>query len=179
MDLVRPWLFLIFLTFTRPPVQDTDAISWEAGRKLSWADFRGDAPETKQVAATTASGISYSFQSEGNRGLYRVDYEVNAFFYPHKSWYHKELCDSVVLRHEQLHFDITELYARRMRKLMAGKTFGSDVRAEVRRIFKRINRELSEFQARYDRETDFSRDREAQARWNAEIARKLSETMGD
>ena len=179
MDLVKPWLFLIFLTFTSPLFQDTEAISWEAGRKLSWADFKGDVPETKQVAATTASGISYSFQSEGKRGRYRVDYEVTALFYPQKSWYHRELCDSVVLRHEQLHFDITELYARRMRTLMDGKTFSVDVRAEVRRIFKQINRELSEFQSRYDRETDFSRDREAQARWNAEIARKLSETTLD
>ena len=178
MDLVKPWLLLIFLSLAGPLFQEADASAWEAGRKLNWTDFKGVPPEAKQVAATTASGISYSFQSEGNRGRYRVDYQVNAFFYPHKSWYHRELCDSVVLSHEQLHFDITELFARRMRKLMDGRTFGPDVRAEVRRIFKQINSELSDFQARYDRETDFSRDREAQARWNAGIARQLSETPG-
>ena len=37
-----------------------------------------------------------------------------------------------------------------------------------------INEELSEFQDKYDRETDYSRDHEAQARWNRWIAQQLS-----
>ena len=179
MDLVKPWLLLLLLILSGSLCQDSDAIPWEAHRKLNWTDFKGTPPNAKKVAATTASGISYSYQTGGAPGRYRLDYDVTAFFYPHKSWYHRELCDSVVLSHEQLHFDITELYARRMRRLLGGKTFGPDVKSEVRRIFKRLNKELSEFQARYDRETDFSRDREAQSQWNAEIARKLSETPGD
>ena len=178
MDLVKPWLLLLFLALIPSLSQDADAIPWEAGRKLSWADFKGAPPAAKRVAATTASGISYSYQTQGTPGQYHLDYEVTAYFYPYKSWYHRELCDSVVLSHEQLHFDITELFARRMRSLLEREDFGPDVKAEVRRIFKRLNRELSEFQDRYDRETDFSRDREAQERWNAEIARKLAETKG-
>jgi predicted secreted Zn-dependent protease len=81
------------------------------------------------------------------------------------------------LSHEQLHFDISELYARRMREMLGRQTFGPNVRAEVRRIFKQLNQELSEFQDRYDRETDFSRDREAQAHWNAAIARRLADSQ--
>ena len=179
MDLVKPWLLLFVYLLAGPPPQAAEAIPWEADRKLSWEDFRGVPPNSKRVAATTASGISYSYQTGRNRGRYRLDYQVTAFFYPQKSWYHRELCDSVVLSHEQLHFDITEMYARRMRKELGGKTFGPDVKSKVRQIFKRLNRELSEFQARYDRETDFSRDREAQRRWNAEIARMLSESAQD
>ena len=179
MDLVKPLFFLFWFAFTSALAQDSDAIPWEASRKLRWEDFKGTPPNLKKVAATTASGISYSYQTHGTPGQYRLDYEVTAFFYPHKSWYHRELCDSVVLSHEQLHFDITELYARRMRTMLEGESFGPDVKAEVRRIFKRLNRELSEFQARYDRETDFSRDREAQRRWNEKIGRKLSESKGE
>jgi hypothetical protein len=179
LDLVKPWLLLFCFAFASALTQDSDAIPWEAGRKLRWEDFRGTPPNAKKVAATTASGISYSYQTRGTPGQYRLDYEVTAYFYPHKSWYHRDICDSVVLSHEQLHFDITELYARRMRTLLERERFGPNVKAEVRRIFKRLNRELSEFQARYDRETDFSRDREAQGRWNDEIGRKLSETAGE
>ncbi len=176
MDLVKPSLFLLLILFSGALPQEKEGIPWVATRKLSWADFRGTPPESRRVAATTASGISYSYRTKGPSGQYRLEFEVTALFYPRQSWYHRELCDSLVLGHEQLHFDITELYARRMRALLERDTFGPDVKAEVRRIFKRLNRELSEFQARYDRETDFSRDREAQARWNAEIAAKLLET---
>ena len=164
-------LLLLFL----PPagVQEEDAIRWDGDYRLTWEDFRAAPPESLRVAATTASGISYSYRTRGHSGNYRLDYEVSAYFYPDKSWYHPELCDSVVLSHEQLHFDISELYARKMRGLLEGKTYGSNVRAEVRQLFSRINQELSEFQDRYDRETYYSRDREAQARWNRWIAGQL------
>ncbi len=176
MGVVRfPLLFLLCL-WGGSLWQEQESIRWEADRKLSWEDFRGTPPESKRVAATTASGISYSYKTTGSPGRYRLDYEVLAYFYPQQSWYHPDLCDPGVLAHEQLHFDITELYARRMREILARKTFGNNVKAEVRRIFRQLNRELTEFQDRYDRETDFSRNREAQGRWNAGISRKLSET---
>ena len=176
MDLVKPCLLLLLFLLFGGISQEKDAIAWQPDRKLSWADFKGVPPGSKRVAATTASGISYSYTTTGSRGLYRLDYEVTTYFYPYQSWYHRELCDSVVLSHEQLHFDISELYARRMRERLGRQTFGPNVRAEVRRIFKELNRELSEFQDRYDQETDFSRDREAQARWNASIAKRLGDS---
>ena len=177
MDLVKPCLLLLLLFLLTVEVsQEKDAIPWQPDRKLSWADFKGTPPGGKRVAATTASGISYSYKTMESNGRYKLDYEVTALFYPHQSWYHRELCDSVVLSHEQLHFDISELYARRMRQIMGRRTFGPNVRAEVRKIFKELNGELSEFQDRYDRETDFSRDREAQAFWNDAIARRLADS---
>ncbi|MGB5507543.1 DUF922 domain-containing protein, partial [Robiginitalea sp.] len=93
-----------------------------------------------------------------------------------KSWYHPELSNAGVLMHEQLHFDITELYARKMRKILSERTFSGNVRGDVRQIFSKINRELKAFQDRYDLETDFSRNREAQQQWNKRIAEKLKES---
>ena len=174
MDAVN---LLIYLLLTFNPVtelQEDEAIRWDPQYRLTWNDFRASPPASQRVAATTASGISYSYSAQGRSGRYRLDYEVYAYFYPEKSWYHPELCDSVVLSHEQLHFDISELYARKMREILGQRTFSGNVRAEVRRIFSQINEELSEFQDRYDRETDYSRDHEAQARWNQWIGQQLS-----
>ncbi|MFZ9004644.1 MAG: DUF922 domain-containing protein [Robiginitalea sp.] len=177
MDPVKSCLLLLLFPVITAVSQEKDAIPWQPDRKLSWADFKGTPPESKRVAATTASGINYTYTTTESEGLYKLDYEVVTYFYPYQSWYHTELCDSVVLSHEQLHFDISELYARRMREMLGRQTFGPNVRAEVRRIFKQLNQELSEFQDRYDRETDFSRDREAQAHWNAAIARRLADSQ--
>lgn len=175
MDLVKPCLLVLLYLAPGPLGQQKDAIPWQPDRRLAWTDFKGIPPGSKQVAATTASGISYTYTTTGSKGSYKLDYKVTAFFYPHQSWYQRELCDSIVLSHEQLHFDIAELFARRMRERLGSQTFGPHVRSEVRRIFRQLNRELAEFQDRYDRETDFSRDREAQAQWNAAIARSLAE----
>lgn len=151
-----------------------DAIRWHPETRLTWGDFRAEPPESRRIAATTASGISYSYNAAGSGGRYTLDYQVDTYFYPDKSWYHPESCDEVVLSHEQLHFDISELFARKFRKRLEEGVFTGNVKAEVRRIFADINRELSEFQNRYDRETDFSRNRAAQFQWNEAIAGMLA-----
>ena len=175
MDTLK--ILLLFLPFLGHALQadEDNAFAWEAGSQLTWADFRGVPPGDKTVAATTASGISYSFKTRGLPGQYTLDYEVIAYFYPEKSWYHPELSDAVVLMHEQLHFDITELFARKMHKILSGRTFSGNVRGEVRQIFSKINKELKAFQDRYDLETDFSRNWEAQEQWNKRIAKRLVE----
>lgn len=176
MDALRIlFLFLPLLGFALQ-ADEADGLAWQSGSQLRWEDFRGVPPEDKTVAATTASGISYTFKTKGMPGEYTLDYEVIAFFYPEKSWYHAELSNPVVLMHEQLHFDITELYARRMRKMLSESTFSKNVRSDVRQIFSKINRELKAFQDRYDLETDFSRNPTAQQRWNEKIAAKLKES---
>ncbi len=176
MDPLKALLYCFWLLSASLQAQEEGAIPWGPGSQLSWADFKAKPPAHKKVAATTASGISYTFKTNGLPGSYTLDYEVTAFFYPEKSWYHPELCDPPVLRHEQLHFDITELHARKMRKLLSGRTFGGNVRAEVRRLFSDINRELSAFQERYDRETDYSRDLLAQERWERKVAELLEQS---
>jgi hypothetical protein len=173
LDAVRVFLFLFLAGLPALQAQEDDGIPWDSGRRLSWSDFQATPPESQRVAATTASGISYSYSTRGTPGNYRLDYKVLAYFYPERSWYHPEICDSVILSHEQLHFDISELFARKMRDALGRRTFSKNVRAEVRQIFSEINRELSEFQDLYDRETDFSRNREQQATWNRRISKML------
>jgi len=174
LDLVRILPFLFFAFLLTVQAQEEDGIPWDPDQRLAWTDFQATPPASQRVAATTASGISYSYRTRGTPGKYRLDYEVNAFFYPEKSWYHPEICDSVVLSHEQLHFDITELFARKMRKELARRTFSRNVKGEVRQIFTEINRQLREYQDLYDRETDFSRNREEQAVWNRRVAEMLN-----
>jgi predicted secreted Zn-dependent protease len=103
-----------------------------------------------------------------------LDYEVNAYFYPNESWYKPELCDANTLAHEQLHFDISELFARKMRNRLDRTSFSDDVKAEVRKIFKDILDELKDFQARYDMETNYSRNRGKQAEWDLAITEALA-----
>ena len=77
------------------------------------------------------------------------------------------------MRQKQLHFDITEVFARKMREKLRRTSFSDDVKAEVRKIYHDILKELQEYQERYDWETNFSRNREKQAEWNRKIAEAL------
>ena len=154
--------------------QDYETIVWSPENILTWEDFKGKAPNNVRAAAITASGISYQFSTSGSSGEIELDYLVSTFFYPNKSWYQPSLCDSLILSHEQLHFDISELYARKMRKRLASSSFTQNVKAEVKQIYKEVLDELEEFQNLYDDQTNFSRDLEHQLLWNNKIEEALT-----
>ena len=135
------FIFAFFYTWSIPAQEET--ILWKAENALQWEDFKAAPPAGKKVAATTASGLSYNYKARGVAGKYKLDFQVVTFFYPQKSWYHPDLVDSVILTHEQLHFDISELYARKFRKMLSERIFSKNVKEEVRRLFTEINRELS------------------------------------
>lgn len=153
--------------------QEEEAVLWNPDYRLSWEDFRAIPPISGNIAATTASGISYYFSSTEVDGKMEVDFTVRTYFYPDKSWYKPEICNSVILSHEQLHFDISELFARKMRAQLAKTRFTKNIKAEVRAIYQKINAELAEFQNRYDSETDYSRNVAQQKVWNETIKAAL------
>lgn len=155
--------------------QEEEVIPWSAERKLQWSDFKGSYLKTEWAAATTASSISYQFSTYEKDGQMYVDFKVGCEFYPQKSWYRPELCDSLILSHEQLHFDIAELYARKMRKRLADTQFTKNIKDEVKVIYKDILKQLYIFQNKYDHETNFSRDQQKQLLWNQTIAKALLE----
>jgi len=146
----RILFFLLFIVMGFNDSQEYETIAWSPEKKLAWQDFKGKATSNDRAAATTASGISYQFSTSGSNGEIELDYLVSTFFYPNKSWYQPSLCDSLILSHEQLHFDISELYARKMRNRLASSSFTQNVKAEVKQIYKEVLEELEEFQNLYD-----------------------------
>lgn len=150
-----------------------ESMPWDASKKLTWADFKGPIPFGAVAAATTASGISYEYSANLIHHEVKLDFTVTAFFYPNESWYKPKVCDEHILQHEQLHFDISEVFARRMRMKLRNTSFTENVKSEIRKIYKEILQELDELQDKYDWETNFSRNKEAQARWNAQIKEAL------
>ncbi|WP_245603093.1 DUF922 domain-containing protein [Maribacter antarcticus] len=78
--------------------------------------------------------------------------------------------------HEQLHFDISELYAREMKIRLDDELFThGNIKAKVKSIYREINKELDDFQNLYDAETNFSRDLDKQEEWMLKITKALQE----
>ncbi|MDP5081709.1 MAG: DUF922 domain-containing protein, partial [Winogradskyella sp.] len=98
---------------------------------------------------------------------------VEAHFYPDKSWYLKEKGSSYILEHEQLHFDITELYARMFRQQLTQLVVNQNIKEQVQRLRTTINDALDETQKRYDKQSNHSMNVEAQKQWNSYIQQEL------
>ncbi len=167
-------MLLGFLGFAQ---EIEEGILWDENKRLSWADFKGKVPPAAVPAATTASGISYTYSANLLHHEVKLDFEVNAYFYPNESWYKPEQCTDNTLTHEQLHFDIAELFARKMRNRLRRTSFSDDVKEEVRRIYKDILQALKDYQDQYDWETNIPRNLEKQLEWNQKIAEALKEAV--
>lgn len=157
------------------PISDEETVSWNEVNKLTWADFKAN-PETETDAvALTASGITfgYSVKTAGER---IVDFSttVESHFYPNKSWYLKDQANPHILGHEQLHFDITELYARKFRQQLTKLKVNQNVKVQMNRLHATINKAVGETQRRYDSQTKHSMNVEKQKEWEAFIEKELN-----
>ena len=154
-----------------------DAIVWALRRPLAWADFKGPAPaEVGAVAAQTNYALLHGAGCTGSK----FEFRVVAAFVPDKSWVRTSMLRSPAesvraLRHEQTHFDIAEVYARRMRQRFAEvyNPCGTS-REALDTIANRYITDEAGAQARYDDETRHGLTVARQRQWDADVKRMLS-----
>ncbi|MFZ6051768.1 DUF922 domain-containing protein [Halocola ammonii] len=154
-----------------------ERISWSESRPLTWSNFEPRKDQGFGYRALTFSGIRYNVETKD--GMIEID--VECYFIPSKSWVQKGFEKDYLLRHEQLHFDITELHARKMRKAMEeyempiGEFMKRGLAKELEDLYDNIYEEMVAMQTLYDKETDHSLNREAQQKWEEKVASSLAE----
>lgn len=153
-----------------------EAFPWSLKRALVWGDFKGDPPRGGGAAAETAYTLLYG--SRCTRQTF--EFRVVAAFRPKESWVRpailKRPADSArALKHEQTHFDLAEVHARRMRRHFAELIAPCRVSTDaLSAIAEGIVREEHAAQEKYDADTDHSRVPAEQARWDKDVAGQLS-----
>src|ERR1700751_1707415 len=108
-------LLLLISSFASMPTMEVQtneiSIIWQEGHLLTWSDFKGR-PENPNSVASTSYDIIKRIIDYGDSATIII----RAVFFPYKSWKRKGRNDEDILIHEQRHFDIAELYARKLRK---------------------------------------------------------------
>ena len=102
------------------------------------------------------------------------DYKITCTFSKTKSWgLHKT---DYILMHEQGHFDIAEIFARKLNKKMSEYKFNKNsFKEDLKEIYQSIAIEKDAFQNQYDEETNHSIKKEKQAEWLKKISDQLKE----
>ena len=161
--------FLAFLLlFVSTSIRQNNLIEWSAARKLTWDDFKATPNPASSNAALTSSSINIEFGYD-NTGL---DYSIKCSFDKTKSWV--RIKNDVVLGHEQGHFDLAEVHARKLYKAMKEYKFNlQTVSNDVNKIYADIMKLHAETQNKYDQETDYSRNKVKQDEWQEKIEDEL------
>jgi hypothetical protein len=157
--------------------QEVAGIPWSAERPLRWSDFQGPPLISSPAAAVTAYVLNYDGECLDDR----FTFSVTATFLPDRSWvkppiFERPLESAIALQHEQTHFDLGELHARRMRRALAAL---SDACAqpvdELDVVVQRLLNEDIVVQRQYDRETSHGANHRRQAEWDARVRRELGQ----
>ncbi|MBV7267951.1 DUF922 domain-containing protein [Winogradskyella luteola] len=151
-----------------------ESMTWSESRKLTWEDFKASPNPNSDAVALTASGITfgYSVKTSGRR-IIDFTTTVEAHFYPNKSWYLNDRADDYILAHEQLHFDITELYVRKFKQQLERLVANQNIKKQMSQIHVAINEALEKMQKSYDAQTKHSINVEAQKYWQNFIEEEL------
>ncbi|MCT4630655.1 hypothetical protein [Winogradskyella sp.] len=159
--------------YIKTPKTYETQIEWSADRKLTWDDFKGkpDTLKYPNTLALTNSGFGYE---SGINMFKEGKIFVRSVFNNYDSWVVPEGRNDYVLRHEQIHFDITEIYSRKLRKELADASITSDNVAKAKPIFERVFSEMERRQTRYDQETQRGDKKETQEHWEAVVELELA-----
>ena len=146
-----------------------DTINWKTDYKLKWQDFQGAADAASPHSALTHYTISYRYSYVGTT----LQFTVSCYFDKPQSW-KKTNIDDPLLAHEQGHFDIAEITAKRLAKAFAAyKLAPATVDADIKNIYQATMNDGYAMQDKYDNETDHSRNKQQQEAWLKTIKSQL------
>ncbi len=151
-------------------------IDWDKDVKLKQVNFKAISKGSPGFAvATTASAFGFSIVDDNGD----ISGEIYVRFFCEKSWWNPEYKNSEVvddvLEHEQLHFDICELFGRKLYKEIIVLQNSNRLNEKyINRLYDRIEKEYSAYQDKYDEETNHSINRTEQANWNRKIKKELA-----
>lgn len=181
-------------------------IEWSAAKKLSLEDFKGPVPETAKYQSRSWIRIEASWRCIS--GV--LNPTVTAVFDPFRSWWlgsqwnpwedvdsrrkwlsrsradlenkrHIAASDADLLRHEQLHFDLAELTAGKIRRRLTGLDgvcARSDRDDHVEKIVMALSAAFRAEQSAYDEETAHGTKPQVQRNWEARVERAFQDRRG-
>jgi len=179
---MSPFSFLLplLLVFQAPtpsrtspkPAATPEMLTWSAARPLSWANFKRQPPSPDRLAALTASNIDVQVACKD----FVFSSTVTAVFLPQESWVRDAPKASAnLLRHEQVHFDITELHARMLRqKLRTVKLDCEHLNPAFNNLTKAAFAAWQREESRYDQETNHGLNVEKQKFWETQVQQRLA-----
>ena len=154
-------------------ISGANHIEWDSKRKLKWSDFKGTPNVNSSFFAMTNSGIKYGWSSSFDGSKRTFEFVVSSYFDTDNSWVKKGKESDSLLMHEQIHFDISELKARDLRRRLNKFSYTKNYKFEIDSIFQKIRAEENETQELYDIESNHSLNKKEQEKWRVRIANTL------
>lgn len=152
--------------------ETSEYIPWTPLQRLSWEDFQCEPKRGTDAVASTSTSLGIAYQLQNGK----LTYHITCNFSKVKSW--GLMKTDYILAHEQGHFDITEIFARKLNEALQNYEFNRRTfKKDINEIYQNIVAQKEEFQKMYDGDSDHSRNRKQQYDWLIKIQKLLDETV--
>jgi hypothetical protein len=156
-----------FTDYSEKPEGDT--IYYSVNRPLTWADFKGDIPNSK-YAAEVLPGIGYNERVEVKNGVVLLNLEIKVYLPKSACWAREGSRDDYTLNHEQRHFDLAKIVAMRfVQKIQSENLPVGNYDGFINVDYLDAYRRMDTLEMRYDNETSHGLDHLAQGKWDERI----------
>ncbi len=165
------------MIFSQDLVLNDSIIEWNSNHKLVWDDFLGEPDDSIFAYAMTSYKIevlpSTVIVDENENILDYKKMSAKAYFHKYHSWKIEENSD--LLNHEQLHFDIAELFARKIREQFIKLKQKKEAKfSAYLKCYKRLWKECRNYQKKYDAETSHGTKIEVNKKWIVDVEKQLN-----
>lgn len=150
-------------------------IPWHSNYKLKWSDFKGESPNyggfEEKEAGCAAELLIEGYYENGPK--FKVTNNFNAI-----RSFTKDTTSISLLRHEQIHFDIAEIYCRKIRKGISELEKSPQTSLDdYTRLIKALLKERNEYDSKYDLETNHGVHGIKQLEWREKVDKELAELI--
>ncbi|MEO6949506.1 MAG: DUF922 domain-containing protein [Ginsengibacter sp.] len=148
----------------------------ETDRQLFWKDFTGAPDNNSTFWAFTSWNLKYNYgtQMQGDSFVIK-NYELTLQLNPETSWVKKGKESDYLLAHEQGHFDLGIICMREILKKQSETTVTREnYKTVLGDIFQEKLKKFKALGALYDKETEHSKNRQEQEKWNQYFLENLS-----
>lgn len=147
-----------------------DTIVWRADSLLHKEDFKSRPKPGGRLGFAAVGIFLYPGENGGELMFY-----VEALFVKSKSYITKY--SEYVLKHEQIHFNMCELYARKLRKKISETNFKKvkNFSDEIQKLYAKISDEHNKEQDKYDNDTEHGLNSAKQKIWEDDVNSRIKE----
>lgn len=144
-------------------VDTASYIEWSNELYLNWNDYRFKNRGNKDGGGMALTSVRHSVRGGIINGEPR--FEVKVLFVKEDSWT-TDSTDIALLAHEKLHFDIAELYGRKIRKQIDDLFNRGEHNLKIyNKYVKQLLGDFQRFSRDYDSKTQHGKDFDQQKRW--------------
>jgi len=167
-------LFLLMALLLFPQIVGAQNLNersyWSSDIILKWKDFKGKQDNNHPFDAETNWAVEYSCGLNQDT----LSFTLKCYFDKNGSWVKKGKETDVLLNHERMHFNLGEVYSRKLRKALLEHAYNREtINEDVQTLYNNMFSECQVAQKRYDKDTNHSKIQDKQEQWDEEIAASL------